>query len=148
VHIAFLTAPVARSSDAWEIVLGGWGNSRSVIRQGTQGIELTSVQNNLSVGPSSSWRFYWLSYDADSKMLSVWDDTGNYGDAPLMTASMPALSATKLYPAFGAWDSSVLFKAPIYVDVLEYDDMQEREAVGAEHVQTEKATDLIELDAF
>jgi len=148
VHIAFFTAQVPRSTDAWEVVLGGWGNSRSVIRSGTQGIELTSVQSSSSVGPADTWRYFWLSYDADSHMLSVWDDTGAYHDAPLMSTKMPALSANKLYPAFGAWDSPVQFKAPIYVDMLEYDHYIETKDAGAQHVETNHATDLIELDAF
>jgi len=148
VHIAFLTDRVARSNDAWEVVLGGWGNSRSVIRQGTQGIELTSIQSNQSVGPSDAWRYYWLSYDADTHILSVWDDTGNYGDAPLMTTTVPALSSTQLYPAFGAWDSPVKFKAPNYVNLLEYDAYIADRDADAQHVETTNATDLIELDAF
>jgi len=122
VHIAFMTDKVERSADAWEIVIGGWGNTRSVIRSGTQGKELISVQNSASIGPVNKWRFFWLSYDADSGMLSIWDDTGNYGDNPLMSVQVPRLSKTVIYPAFGCWGSPVAFKAPIYVDMLKYDD--------------------------
>jgi len=123
IHVAFMTSKADRSSDSWEIVLGGWGNTRSVIRSGSQGQELASVEDNESVGPADKWRTYYISYDADSSTLSVWNDAGSNNDAALMSAVVPVLSTTdKIYPAFAAWDSPVEFTTPVYVDIGDGED--------------------------
>jgi len=110
IHVAFISGGEhRRSRDAWEIVLGGWGNSRSVIRHGTQGRELTAVRGNVSVGDANTMRKYWITYDAPTETLSVWDDQGEYNGPALMSAKMPALSRNDLHVAMGAWDTPVKF---------------------------------------
>jgi len=121
VHVALLPQKVARSADAWEVVFGGWGNTRSVIRSGTQGVELASYNDATTVGPASQWRAYWLSFNADTHVLSVWTDNK---EEVVMAATMPEIDprADDFYVGVAAWDSDVQFKMFEYVDHSHHDD--------------------------
>ena len=46
VHVIFSCAKEKRPRQAIEVVLGGWGNRRSVIRSGAQGQELAKADNH------------------------------------------------------------------------------------------------------
>jgi len=122
VHIALMTSETERSADAWEVVVGGWANTRSVIRMGTQGRELASVADANSVGPKTKFRSIWLSYDGDDKILSVFNDVY---ENPIMAIKMPALSADKLHVALGAWDSDITFKVPFYAPQSRFNEAME-----------------------
>lgn len=122
VHIALMTSETERSADAWEVVVGGWANTRSVIRMGTQGRELASVADANSVGPKTKFRSIWLSYDGDDKILSVFNDVY---ENPIMAIKMPALSADKLHVALGAWDSDITYKVPFYAPQSRFNEAME-----------------------
>ena len=106
-HISFMPKKMERSDDAWEVVIGGWGNSKSVIRAGTQGRELASYPGSASFGPAGKWRTIYVSYYGETGILSVWNDVGANADLPIMSAIVPMLSSKTLDPAFGAWYTPV-----------------------------------------
>jgi len=114
VRIAFMTHHAKQSNDAWEILLGGWQNTRSVIRSGTgeEGKELVGVADKASVGPRTSFRSYLISYSPSTSILSVWNDKGQ---APVMHAKVPALPHDELVVALGSWGTTVQYQVVKFV---------------------------------
>jgi len=102
IHVAFMCQKAPRTADAWEVVIGGWGNSRSVIRSGTQGRELVTVGGR----PCSANAF---------KTYSIWYSVGTMvvkdGNKVLMTATnVPAPACGKMFVGLGGWNREVSFQ--------------------------------------
>ena len=64
VHIALapddLYEPGVNEQDVYEVVIGGWGNTKSAIRRGNQGRELASAETP-SIISADEWRGFWIS---------------------------------------------------------------------------------------
>jgi len=102
IHVAFMCEKAPRNADAWEVVIGGWGNSRSVIRAGTQGRELAAVGGSAADGEAFKTYTVWYSV---GKMI-VKD-----GDSVLMTVNdLPAPSCGRMFIGLGGWNSEVEFQ--------------------------------------
>lgn len=107
---------VERTEHAYEIVLGGWGNTKSVIRYGTQGHALDTFPLNPSypgnVMSASEARHFWINM-VDGE-LNVGRGKECYKDV-IMTASFLSDDPERVddikYVAFGAWDTPVYFDA-------------------------------------
>jgi len=105
---------VDRTDHGYEIVIGGWSNTKSVIRVGTQG----STQDTFPLNPHMSGalmsatedRAFWISL-VDGE-LSVGRGDTCYSDI-FMTATFLKGQKTRLedikYIAFGAWDTPVKY---------------------------------------
>jgi len=109
VHVSFMNGDKQdRSDDAIEVVIGGWGNQRSVIRHGTQGKEL-AVDNKADRVSKTNWRLFWVK--VTEGVLFVGEYQMNR--RTFLSAKVP-LKAKSLQVAFGGWDSAVYF-SKIYV---------------------------------
>jgi len=111
VMIAFMCEEESRSDEAYEIVLGAFGGSRSVVRFGTQGKVLGYRDEDRHaerprVYPDE-FTTYWVSYLAEDKIIDVYTGTNN---APIMRGfKVPPLPCTRLKVAYGAWEKPVTF---------------------------------------
>jgi hypothetical protein len=103
IHIAL--SPASQTSDPmYEIVLGGWANTKSVIRRASQGPDLVSTAN----GPASPGALadYWVQVDQASGKVSA--GTGNQpGQNSLIEYSDPQFLSDVRYFAFSSWDTPV-----------------------------------------
>jgi len=118
-HILLSTqSGVERISEAYEIVLGGWGNTKSVIRVGTQG----TVRDTFPLNPNvhgnvmnaKEARPFWISF-VDGE-LSVGRGRACYDDTIMTTTLLTSgPHKSKFYysnirhVAFGAWDTPIEF---------------------------------------
>jgi len=109
VHVALMCGEKARTEDAYEIVLGGWGNTRSVIRKGTQG-EPLAVHNGVQVN-ARVMKAYWIEYD--NGFLGVYSSPQG---EPIMSSKVDKLPCDELTVAFGAWNTPVHFQHVKYTD--------------------------------
>lgn len=102
IHIAFLTSQTQRSNDGYEVVIGGWGNHRSVIRHGTQGKELAADEKagRASVGK------YWIHLTKDN---SLFIGAGKFGGRTFLSAKLPQKYSGAFHIGFGGWESEVVF---------------------------------------
>jgi len=120
IHVAFMCGRNTRTSEAYEIVIGGWRNTRSVIRKGTQGEEVAVSQG--SRASCDSLEAYWVTYEQGQ--LSVYADTEESHltshKAAFLSAKLPQLSCDRLTVAFGAWNMPVHFTKVIYDKDEEY----------------------------
>jgi hypothetical protein len=103
IHVAFMGSKSVRSDSAVEVVIGGWGDNQSVIRQGTQGRELAS--NSGSGQAKACAAGCWVRYDDDGT-LSVGRASH---DTPFLSAKVTLPAGQQLQVAFGAWDHPVYF---------------------------------------
>jgi len=101
IHVAFMCQQNQRTETSWEVVLGGWGNGRSVIRKGTQGQELVAVNNS----PCDANNFKGYSVVVLNGNMRVFD-----GTTQVMTANVPALGCERLHVGVGAWNVPVQFR--------------------------------------
>lgn len=109
VHVAIMCGEKARTENAYEIVLGGWGNTRSVIRKGTQG-EPLAVHNGVQVN-ARAMKAYWIEYD--NGFLGVYSSPQG---EPIMSSKVDKLPCDELTVAFGAWNTPVHFQHVKYTD--------------------------------
>jgi len=105
---------VARTDRAYEIVLGGWGNTRSVIRYGTQGHVLDTFPVNVNVPgdvmSAHEARKFWINMIDGELNVGRGDEC--YMDV-LLTASFLSDDPDRIdnikYMAFGAWNTPVFY---------------------------------------
>jgi len=121
---------VPRYANSYEIVLGGWGNTKSVIRHGTQGTELDSYPKNWrsdkKILSETEVRPFWISI-ADGE-ISVGKGKICYRH-PIMTQTFSKLIhpdrliSNLKYVAFAGWNSPVSF-TNVEIDETKSDMMQ------------------------
>jgi hypothetical protein len=88
IHVAFFTEKQQRSEDAYEIVLGGWSNTKSAIRRGTAAAALVEALG--AVCSPTEFRSFWVRLAGG--VLSV--GTGLVvGASALMAANVTQLPA-------------------------------------------------------
>ncbi len=101
IHISFMCSKVERSHQAWEIVFGGWGNTRSVIRHGNHGGELVAVGGS----PCNRNVFKTYSISLSQNILSVYNDNKLF-----MRARVPSLGCSNLFIGKGAWNTPIEYR--------------------------------------
>jgi len=98
-HILLAPSP---DSNGNEIVIGGWGNQRSVVRRGKQGRSISSMTQTSDILSSSEFRGFWIKtyLKNNERVIKV----GKEGESsPFMTGVDPDPLDIK-YVALSAWD--------------------------------------------
>jgi len=131
VHVAFMCGKNARTTKAYEVVIGGWGNSRSVIRRGTQGHELASAAG--ARASANKMAAYWISYEAGT--ISVWQQNADEADPAFMSAKAARLPCDELTVAFGGWNSPVHFSKVSYEGDEDYSPARPKKEVLAAQIK-------------
>jgi len=104
VHVSVQCGQAGRTGNAVEVVVGGWGNSRSVIRQGTQGRELTARSQK---GVCDANNFRKMKVRVEDNTIDVLVNGDKF-----MSAAMPKLNCPSNQYQLGiaGWDSPVAFR--------------------------------------
>jgi hypothetical protein len=103
IHVAFMTSKLQESKSAWEVVFGGWNNTKSVIRFGTQGKEIVTVSGNLCIAITfRSFLIVLRPHDSGSILSASVDGR------VIMESWVPSLGSGELFPAFAGWDTDFI----------------------------------------
>ena len=95
------------SSSAYEICIGGWNNTMSLIRRGAQGITLTESDRTL---PSRDFTKWWVSVNRSACRISV--GLGSVPGANVQFWAWDDKFITDLnFFTFSCWDAAVEFRA-------------------------------------
>lgn len=108
VHVAI--SPEPRSMDPmYEIVIGGWRNTRSVIRRRSQGPALCTVAAGLVEPQSDSPNYLWVSIDKKARLIQV--GRGKQPDLPSVFCVYKDLDFIRRaqYICFSSWNASVTY---------------------------------------
>ena len=105
IHVA-LAVSKSQKSEMYEVVIGGWGNTRTVIRDAAQGSEIASVEKGTIV-PGKS-QYYWVMLK-DNKLRV---GKGRIpGKTLIIEAPVSSKKADRLkYIAFSSWDSAIEYE--------------------------------------
>lgn len=113
VHVAI--SPLPRTVDPmYEIVIGGWNNSMSVIRRASKGIDLVSVKSERSDPPiAPGLNHYWVSIDASNKLVKA-----GKGKRPEIESSVFLLFKDSNFIREARYVTFTTFDAPVtYSDI-------------------------------
>jgi hypothetical protein len=102
IHVAFLGKRVQRSKSAVEVVIGGFGDQQSMIRQGTQGSEVVS---NTQAGRARAAAIVGYEIVYQDGFLTV----SPQGGEPFLSAPVTMPKGARLQVGLGGWDSPVAF---------------------------------------
>ena len=105
IHIAISDA--AETKDPmYEIVIGGWTNTASVIRRASQGEEL--AKSNKTIKKTDAPQEYWVAVDSARKTVAV-----GYGSAAgkdkILEWKDPSFLAKVQYVAFSSWENEIAY---------------------------------------
>lgn len=103
VHIVLSTQP-GGGGDKYEIVVGGWGNTRTVIRRGVQGPELAAA--DLGLGAPGKANVIWVSVDQASRKIVV--GRGPVGKGAMVTLNDQGLPALRHF-TFSSWNTPIQY---------------------------------------
>jgi hypothetical protein len=102
VHVAISVA--GTSSPLYEIVIGGWANTKSVIRNGAQGPELASA--NVGLARPGGKNPLWVSLDANTGLIQV--GRGSPGQEPILSYTDSNFMSVQSV-AFSAWNTPIQY---------------------------------------
>jgi ankyrin repeat protein len=137
IHVAI--SPLPQMTDPmYEIVLGGWGNTRSVIRKKSQGSDLAAQNKGFPF--SGQLAPYWVIVDVDQHLVSA-----GYGTEPgqniIVNYNDEQFLKNAQYFSFSSWDH------PIQIAEIEVRKRAERkpveEASGQTPAQSAVATQAV-----
>lgn len=136
--VAFMCEEEERSEEAYEIHLGAYDGTRSVIRHGTQGKVLGyRDEDRHALRPRTypdEYTTYWVSYLPEDEVIDVYTGTNN---APLIRGfKVPPLPCKRLKVAYGAWE-----KAVVYANRYVYSERLNKQDYYDAHFQALKAMD-------
>lgn len=104
IHIA-LSDELCTKKPMYEIVVGGWSNTRSVIRKESQGYIYKTSEKHIN---TYSAQKYWIKLDSSVQTISV-----GYGDIPgedtIIEWTDPKFLLNVQYFAFSSWDSDISY---------------------------------------
>jgi len=103
IHVA-LSPSRHVATPMYEIVIGGWGNSRSVIRRSAQEREIAA--SNRRISSPGQWGDYWVRLERSTQTVSA--GTGaTPGQNVLIAYRDPALIDNAVHVSFSQWDTPV-----------------------------------------
>ena len=156
-HVAFLTHATEQSNvrddNCLEIVIGGWGNTQSLIRVGNQGRVLAS-QTTRNFMSATEMQSFWACMR--NGVLSVGRGR-TVGAMEFMSARVPTLSlrTNELHVGFASWENNVTYMythsssshhravSQHRAHAHHHPHRSHHEAVNASHVESSYSTSLL-----
>lgn len=110
---------VAISSEAetmdpmYEIVIGGWGNTKSGIRRCSQGELLCSVNEGFYTNAAHTERVhhFWVSIDRDTQLIQLGRGNQANLESVMCTFKDPSFLSDAKYIAFSSWNTPITYSA-------------------------------------
>jgi hypothetical protein len=133
IHIAL--SPKCKTMDPmYEIVLGGWGNSQSVIRRKSQGSPLATVTGAVC---NSRGENYWIKIDGDNSILSV--GFGNIVDENEIIRASDRQFIPVEYIAFSCFDNPIRYRGLIIASLGNNPEEDDRSLIYHQNAQISTA---------
>lgn len=117
IHVSFMCAQAGQSNEAYEVLIGGFRNTRAVIRDGTGANSKEVAARRGAQADNTKMVAYMISYD--DGVLMAWSEIDDDSE-PALAAKMPQLPCDRVQIGFAAWNSPVSIAAIQYEDVLNY----------------------------
>ena len=67
-HILFSNCP---NCDGYEIVIGGWGNTQSALREGKQKKDTQQKVSTPNILSEAEWRRFWITYTVQGNTVTI-----------------------------------------------------------------------------
>lgn len=67
-HILFSNC---HNCDGYEIVIGGWGNSQSALREGKQKQDTQQLVKTPNILSETEWRRFWITYTLKGNSVTI-----------------------------------------------------------------------------
>ena len=97
----------------YEVVIGGWGNTKSGIRRRSQGELVCSVNEGLhnAHNEENVSHHFWVSLDKDTQLIQIGRGSQANLESVLCMYKDPTYLSEAMYVAFSSWDTPITYSS-------------------------------------